>query len=69
MLKSTACTAARALITPDPVSLFFFSETFVAVVSMILHKSAGVSSGFFSSMRAMTPATLGAACDVPAFFA
>ena len=69
MLKSTVCTAASASIQPEPVLLFFLSESFTAVVSMILHKSDGVSSGFFSSMRAITPATQGAAIEVPALIA
>ena len=61
-------TAARALTFPEPVSLFFVSDSFSAVVSSNMLISAGVKVLSFESIRHITPATQGAAIDVPVFF-
>ena len=60
-------TALNASMRPEPCILLLVSVSFLAVVSNVIHISAGVSSLFFSSSRAMTPATQGVAIDVPLF--
>ena len=60
-------TALKASMRPVPKKLSFVSVSFFAVVSNVMQMSAGVRSLFFSSIRAMTPATQGAAIEVPLF--
>ncbi len=64
--SATAATASKALTTPQPVPVSQPGMLRSLAVSLMLcPTSSGVSAGFTDSITAATPATCGAAADVP----